>query len=125
MHKAQNIFLLLILYLTLLGAGVAVIHYTSSDLPSAQFITLLTLMTAITMGAYLLVMANNRRSEKDRGIYLLAAIGGKFLAYLALLLIWWAMGKNLTKDFIIAFFVLYLVLTLFLLGVLFKMLKSN
>jgi hypothetical protein len=55
----------------------------------------------------------------------LAGIGGKFLSYLFLILVFWLQGKNLSKEFIIAFFVLYLLLTFFLLGVLFKTLKTN
>ncbi|MCF8345587.1 MAG: hypothetical protein K9G38_00135 [Bacteroidales bacterium] len=125
MHKSHHIFLLFILYILLFAGGVTTIYYTSSDLSLVQFSVLITAMFLITLGAYLLAVAGNYRKKRDRGNYLLAAIGGKFIAYLILLLVWWIVGKNLTKDFIIVFFVLYLVLTLFLLGVLFKTLKSN
>ncbi len=79
----------------------------------------------ITLGAYLLAHTGIKRGSKEQGVWLLAGLGGKFLAYLVLLLVYWAVGKNLSRDFIIAFFVLYLLLTIFLIGILYKSLKNN
>lgn len=105
--------------------GVYTIQKDWLNLAIKIYAGLLTAMTAISLGAYLLIDAGKRRSEQDRGIFLLAALGGKFLAYLILILIYWAVGKNLTKEFIIVFFVLYLLLTFFILRVLYKTLKTN
>lgn len=65
------------------------------------------------------------KGEKARGLYLLAALGGKFILYLAFILVMWAPTKNLSKPFIIAFFVLYLILTFSLVRILYKVLKTN
>jgi hypothetical protein len=82
-------------------------------------------MSLISTGTYFLVRLGIKRGEKVQGLYLLAAFGGKFLAYLIMILICWAGGKILSLEFIITFFVLYLLFTFFLLGLLFKSLKTN
>lgn len=124
-HKLRPLFLLLTIYLLLLSGGLLVIGNTDSELTPANYATLVTFMTMITLVIYLVVTAGFRRNETDQGIWLLAGLSGKFLAYLVIILIYWANGKNFTKDFIIAFFVLYLLLTIFLMSVLFKKLKNN
>jgi hypothetical protein len=124
-HNSKNITKLLSIYSILLSGGLLLIWLTNIQLPVAEYVTLLTTMTLITIAAYFLMLLGIRRGKKEQGIYLLAGLGGKFLAYLVLILIFWASGKNLTKEFIIAFFVVYLLLTVFLLGILFKILKTN
>lgn len=124
-HKFRHVFQLMLIYGLLLTGGLLLVKYKTLQLTPATYGTLLTFMTLITMGAYLLVMTGLRKGEKEQGIWLLAALGGKFLAYLVLILVFWAVGKNLTKDFIIAFFVLYLLLTIFLVSILYKALKNN
>lgn len=125
MRKGKTARLFLLIYLLLLSGGWIITRFTLPGFSPVQYVVLLSSMTLITFGAWLLVNIGNRRSEKEKGLFLLAAIGGKFIAYLGLLLIFWATAKNLTKEFIIVFFVLYLVLTGFLLSILFKTLKSN
>lgn len=117
--------MLLVLYLVLLISGLLVLDHINTLLSPARYATLLSLMTFVTAGAYLLVAIGTGKDPERQGIFLIAAIGGKFLFYLILILIFWAPGKNLSKDFIIAFFVLYLVLTFFLVGILYKTLKSK
>jgi len=124
-QKIQNILALLFIYAVLLGGGILMFHHTAIDFDSRTYMILLTSMTMITMGTYLLVMAGVKRKETERGIFLLAAVGGKFIAYLIMILIFWSVGKNLTTEFIIAFFMLYLLLTIFLAKVLYKTLKNN
>lgn len=125
MHKGKTAWQFLLIYLLLLSGGWIITRYSLPGFSPVQYVVLLSSMTLITFGAWLLVKIGNRKNEKEKGLNLLAAIGGKFLAYLCLLLIFWATAKNLTKEFIIVFFVLYLVLTGFLLSILFKTLKSN
>jgi len=123
--KFKHLFQLLVLYLLLLIPGIFLAEHSILSFSAGTYATLLTAMTLITMGAYLLVAIGKKRDQKEQGIFLIAAIGGKFLAYLILILIFLAAGKNFSKDFIIAFFVLYLLLTFFLVGILYKTLKSN
>ena len=124
-RKLQHIILLFIIYVVFLGGGILMIRTLQPDLTAINYATLLTIMTIITLGVYLLVRLGIKKGESEQGILLLAGLGGKFLAYLVLILVFWAVGKNLTKDFIIAFFVLYLVLTIFLIAVLNKSLKNT
>jgi hypothetical protein len=124
-QKMQNILTLLAIYIVLLGGGILTLHNTSIDVEPRTYTVLLTSMTLITLGAYLLVVAGSKRKETDRGMFLLAAIGGKFIAYLIMILIFWTSGKKLESEFIITFFILYLVLTIYLAIALHKTLKIN
>lgn len=125
MNKFKYFIELGILSLFLLISGSLVIYYTDFSFPIHSFIVLLSVMVLITSSTYLLVYISLRKSEKSRGAFLLAAVGSKFLLYLILILLFWIDGKNLSKEFIIAFFVLYLVLTFSLVRVLYKTLKIN
>lgn len=124
-RKTENILVLLTIYAVLLAGGILMINHTNIDFETGTYTVLLTSMTMITLGAYLLIMAGAKRKETERGVYLLAAIGGKFIAYLIMILIFWSSGKNLKTEFIIVFFVLYLAFTIFLTKVFSKTLKSN
>jgi len=123
--RAKHLFQLLLFYMILLPGGILLIRSIEYALEVPVYASLLTIMTMITLGAYLLIAAGMRRGEKEQGIFLLAGLGGKFLAYLILILVYWAVGKNLTKEFIIVFFVLYLMLSVFLINIIFKALKTN
>jgi len=124
-RKLRHVLRLLILYLLMLAGGLLLLQNTDAELTGTVYANLLTFMTLITLGAYLLVITGVKKGAQEQGIRLLAGIGGKFIAYLVLILLYWAVGKKLTTDFIIAFFVLYLVLTIFLVSILYKALKNN
>ena len=122
---SKQVLQFLILYSILLTIGILLIQAGIITLSLVKYSTLVTVMAAITLGALLLVRLGMKRNEKEQGVILLAGIGGKFIAYLILILIYWSVGKNLSREFIIVFFVLYLMLTIFLVGALFKILKTN
>lgn len=124
-RKTQNILVLLAIYAVLLATGMLILNHTSIDFEPGTYMVLLTSMTLITLGAYLLIMAGVKRKEEQRGMFLLAAVGGKFIAYLIMILIFWSSGKNLKTEFIVTFFILYLLLTIFLARVFYKTLKIN
>ena len=65
------------------------------------------------------------KKDKEGIIYVMGGIGLKFLLYLAYILVFWAVTKNLSKGFIITFFALYLVFTFFLAESLLKILKNK
>jgi hypothetical protein len=116
---------LLVIYTLLLAGGVLLIRLTEIKIEEGAYIGLLSLMAMISLGAYLLVAAGTKRKESERGIILLAGIGGKFLAYLIMILFFWISGRNFNAEFIITFFVLYLVFTIYLIRILYKTLKTN
>ena len=105
--------------------GLLLIRGADIRLDPSAFITITLFSTAITLGTYLTVHAGIRKGGTHQAIYTLAGIGGKFLAYILFILIYWAVTKNLTNPFIIAFFAVYLVLTFFLVAVLLKLLKTK
>jgi len=121
--KIKHILSILIIYLVYLTGGYFLLPLFDSTLAFSTYSALATLMTIIALGAYLISMAGLKKGEKEQGIYFLAGLGMKFLAYLFLLLGFWLSGKKLSLDFIIAFFVLYLVFTIFLISTFTKVLK--
>ena len=123
--RKKHILQFIALYLILMTSGIIIISFTDFSLEFVSFFVLLTSMLVISLGVYFLIVLGMNKEPRSQGIYLLAGIGGKFLAYLLLILGFLIHGKNLTKDFIIAFFILYLVLTLLLIKILLKELKSN
>lgn len=124
-NRFQHILLLMLVYLILLIIGLLAIKNLHLDISEARYASLLTSMTIITGIVYFIVRLGFHRESKERGMFLLAGLGGKLLAYLILILIFWMPSKNLSKEFIIAFFVLYLLLTIFLISTLLKELKTN
>ncbi|MFC2129535.1 hypothetical protein ACFLQX_02010 [Bacteroidota bacterium] len=123
--KYKHIITFIVLYGLLMSGGVLLFHYTSIPLDINTYGLTLSAIFLITLFTYILVMIGVSKGEKARGIYLLVGLGGKFILYLAFILIMWAPTKNLSKPFIIAFFVLYLILTFTLVKILYKALNTN
>ena len=123
--RFRHVWQILVLYAFLLLGGTALLHFTSIPLTIQLYALSLSAMTLITLAVYITVMIGVSKGEEKQAIFLLIGLGGKFLTYLTLILILWASGKNLTKPFIIAFFILYLFLTFLLIRILYKVLKTN
>ena len=66
-----------------------------------------------------------RKGEKEGMIFMLGGIGLKFLLYLFYILVFRLVTKNLDKPFILVFFTLYLIFTIFLAVRLFKLLENK
>ncbi|MCF8224678.1 MAG: hypothetical protein K9J30_02235 [Bacteroidales bacterium] len=124
-HENRHLLQLLLIYITALILGILICQHTGFYLVPEVYASLLSAMTIVTAGSYLLVRKGVSKGGQQGGVYLIAGLGGKFLAYLIIILVFWAVVKNLAMEFIIAFFVLYLVLTLFLISILLKMLKTK
>jgi hypothetical protein len=124
-ERFRHIWQILVLYAILLLSGTALLHYTSIALTIQLYVLTLSVMTLITIVAYVFSMIGVSKGESKQAVFLLIGLGGKFLLYLVFILILWATGKNLTKPFIIAFFILYLFLTFSLIRILYKVLKIN
>ncbi len=119
-EKFRHIWQILVLYAFLMLAGILLLHYTAISLSVNTYALTLSAMTGITIASYALIMSGATKGEKARGLFLLAGLSVKFLAYLIFILIFSLSGNNLTKPFIIAFFILYLFLTFFLIRILYK-----
>ncbi len=122
-EKFRHIWQMLVLYALLMLAGILILHFTSIPLSVNTYALTLSVMTVITLVSYILIMLGASRDEKARGMFLIAGISVKFLLYLVFILIFTLSGNNLSKPFIIAFFILYLFLTFFLIRILYKVLN--
>ncbi len=124
-NRIRYIWQLLVLAILFLILGILLIPQLNIPLSlNAYFVTLLA-VTVINLTAFLVMSIGIQKSEREGVVVLLAGIGLKFLLYLLFFLVYWLVTKNLLKPFIITFFALYLVFTLFLAGHLFKILKNK
>lgn len=122
-EKFRHIWQILVLYALLMLAGILILHYTTIPLSINIYALTLSVMTGITLISYIIIMYGVSKGEKTSGLFMLAGLSVKFLAYLIFILIFSMTGNNLSKPFIIAFFILYLFLTFFLIRILYKVLK--
>ena len=123
--KFKHIITFMVLYGLLMSAGVLLINYTALPIDIETYGLTLSAITLISLLTYILVMIGVNKGEEAQGVYLLLGLGGKFILYLVFIIIMWAPTKNLSKPFIIAFFVLYLILTFSLVSVLYKVLNTK
>ena len=121
-EQIRYIWQLLVLSSILLVLG---IPRLGIDLEINQFIATLISVTGINLMAWIVMSLGMKKSNRGGMVVLLAGIGFKFLLYLLYILVFWAVIKILTKPFIITFFALYLVFTIFLGAHLIKMLKND
>ena len=89
------------------------------------FLITLGSVTLVNLLTFLVMHTGIQKNSKDGVVYLLGGIGVKFLLYLLFILLFWIATKNLSKPFIVTFFALYLVFTIFTAGRLLKMLKNK
>lgn len=106
-------------------AGLLLITCAGVNLIPNQFIALVAAMTGISVLSYLVIARGIQNSKKEDMIFLLGGIGLKLILYLLLILIFWLVTKNITKPFIIAFFLLYLIFTFLMVFSLLRLLKNK
>ena len=124
-ERMKYIWQLLVITAVLILAGILVTTQTAIDLSPWTFLGLLAFTSLVTLGIMIFLWRMSDRDAQNRGLYTLIAIVTKFLLYLIFILIWWAVGKNLSKPFVIAFFALYLIFTIFFVRVMVKTLITN
>jgi hypothetical protein len=116
---------LLVLFSILLISGILVIPKIEMELSLQAYIISLLVITLINFLTFMVMSRGVVKQNRDGIVYMMGGIGLKFLLYLAYILVFWAVTKNLSKGFIITFFALYLVFTFFLAESLFKILKNK
>ena len=115
----------LVISSVVLPGGILLIRYLRVDLPVMQYVLMVCVMTFITIMVYLVMDRGIEKGNREGTFYLIAGIGIKFLLYLLFITLFWAFTKNLSKPFIIAFFLLYLTFTLLMVLSLLKRLKDR
>jgi len=121
----KYIWQLLVITAVLVLAGILVTTQTAIDLSPRTFLGLLSFTFLVTLGLMIFLWPVADRNEEKKSLYALIAVAVKFLLYLIFILICWAVGKNLSKSFVIAFFALYLIFTIFYVRVMVKTLITN
>jgi len=114
---------LLVIAAVMLLLGLLLISRGVLNLTQGNVIIMVNSVFAITYITGVLFLVGQKRDEKERLFFTLMSIGTKFLLYLLFILLWWSLSKNISNTFIIAFFVLYLVFTIFLTSVFTKAMK--
>jgi hypothetical protein len=123
--RIRFIWQLLVLASILALLGIMLILRLHVEISPAVFLISLASVTVVNLLTNLVMQAGIQKSSKEGVVYLLGGIGVKFLLYLLFILLFWIATKNLSKAFIITFFALYLVFTIFTAGHLLKMLKNK
>lgn len=116
--------LLLILYLAMTGIAYLATGFSDPGIGFNELVITLTGSFIITSVVYYVFYTGQMKKGKKAILYTLMAIGIKFLLYLALLGIFAIFYKNLSIPFLVSFFVIYLVNTLYLLITFVSQLKS-
>ena len=123
--RIRFIWQLLVLTSILALLGMVLIPRFNVEISAAVFLIALASVTIVNLLTYLVMYAGIQKNSKEGVVYLLSGIGVKFLLYLLFILLFWIATKNLSKQFIITFFALYLIFTFFTTGHLFKILKNK
>ncbi len=105
--------------------GILVLPELGQAIPLNHYLITLLFVTITTLVTYLVMSKGIRKDEKEGMVYMIGGIGLKFLLYLFYILVFRLVTKNLDKPFILIFFTLYLIFTIFLAVRLFKLLKNK
>ena len=105
--------------------GILVIPELEQPIHLNHYLITLLVVTIITLATYLIMSKGIRKDEKEGMVFMIGGIGLKFLLYLSYILVFRLVTKNLDKPFILVFFTLYLIFTIFLAVRLFKLLENK
>lgn len=120
----QSGFLLTLLFIICLFFGWLVLQKTTGPFNLRQFILLLVYIYLVNLMVLGLFFKTRFHANKKKTvIFTYLAIVLKFIFYLLFILVFYLITKNLSKEFIISFFILYLAFTFFTLWRLLKALK--
>jgi len=123
--RIRFIWQLLVLASILALLGMVLIPRFNVEISPVEFLITLASLTIVNLLTYLIMYAGIQKNSKEGAVYLLGGMVVKFLLYLLFILLFWIVTKNLSKQFIVTFFALYLVFTFFTAGHLLKMLKNK
>ncbi len=121
----KNYLFLTLIYLALIGIGYIGTTILSGEIIFSQIVVLITGAFAISIISSI-VFFKGQKKEDNKGImHTLSAVGLKFLLFLALLGIFALLFKELSWDFLVAYFVAYLAFTIYLLFTFVNILKKK
>jgi hypothetical protein len=123
--SVKNYLFLILIYFALIGLGYLFTHLFAIELKFLDLIILLTGALIISVISSSVFFSGQKTSEKKGVLRTLTAVGIKFLLFLALLGIFALIKKDLSWHFLVAFFVIYLSFTFYLLTTFVRVLKSK
>ena len=130
MTKQNNKLIVLAVSLTImsfffLAVGQFLVPLIFPLLDRGQVIITIIFFFLVNMGVLLAFFRGLDKNPKNGLLYTFAAISAKFLAYITFILLFYLLTKNLSSNYLILFFVLYLAFTIFILLALVKELKTR
>jgi hypothetical protein len=117
--------LLLILFLIVNIAGIWSGRKFGLVFSPGDLFALTSAFAAITILTLFIYFRGRYKEEKEQAMHTLVAISTKFLAELALVLIWFVVAKKTSGTYVILFFVLYLTFSMFSIGLILKTLEKK
>lgn len=118
-------FFLTLLFLILIPGGWILTSHTNIRFEFSEFAITVTYLFLVSQTVLYLFFKGLEKSPGKGVIYTFVSLSAKFIMYLVFLVVFWLVAKNLTADYLITFFVLYLAFTFFVLIVMVKTLKNK
>ena len=122
-HKYYLLFFSL--YVLLLAAGYLLVTLVNPRLSLSDIIILLTVFSVIALITLIIFFKGETKEADSQTLHILVAVSLKFLLEIIFALVWFIVIKKTTLPSVLMFFVLYLTLTLFSLGVMLITLKNK
>lgn len=122
---SKYLFFLALLILLAALAGQIVFSFTETIFSFSSYLALLAGFSVISLTTVLIFLKGQTKEPQSQVMHTMVAIGFKFLLELVAALLWFVVAKKNSTPYIIIFFGLYLLLTLFTVVFIFKVLKNK
>ena len=124
-NSLSSYLLLLLLYILLLSFGYLYVTLVNPSLSLGDIVILLTVFSIIALITLIIFFKGETKEADSQTLHILVAVSLKFLLEIIFALIWFIVIKKTGLPSVLMFFVLYLTLTLFSLGVMLITLKNK
>jgi hypothetical protein len=124
MNKVARKFINLIIYSLIIFAVMAiVILFLPIQIKITDLLFITIIFSLITALALILFLIGTDRSPERQPLYTMGALGLKLFLFIIYAIVYFIVLKNTGAVYIILFFLLYLAFTIYLLRIVFKILK--
>jgi len=107
------------------GSAYFIVSIPNINLLFGDIVLLSLVFSIIALITLVIFLKGQTKDPESQTLYSLVAIGLKFLLEMVLALIWFIVSKKTSLPSVFIFFVIYLTLTLFSVGVILKTLKNR
>ena len=123
LHK--YILFLLLLNILLAGAGYILTSAVNINLLCSDIVILSLIFSIIAFITIVIFLRGQTKEPDSQTIHSLVSVSLKFLLEMVLALVWFVVAKKTSLTSVLIFFVIYLTLTLFSIGIILKTLKNR